>query len=52
MERFKQPYTLFKRGKVWYYRLSNDLKRIPHSTGKTLKVEAAKYADEVSKTCG
>ena len=41
MQRYKKPYTLFKRGKIWYYRLGNDPKRIPHSTGKTLKAEAA-----------
>ena len=49
MERFKQPYTLLKRGKVWYYRLANDPKRVPHSTGKTTKVEAAQYAAEMAK---
>ena len=38
-----------KRGNIWYFRLANGPKRIPHSTGKTLKVEVAKYADEVSK---
>jgi len=49
MERYKQPYTIFKRGRIWYYRLSGDSKRIPHSTGKTVKAEAAKYAEEMAR---
>lgn len=49
MDRFKQPFTLYKRGKIWYFRLADDPKRIPHSTGKTTKVEAAQYAEEVVK---
>jgi integrase len=48
MKRYKQPYTLFKRGKIWYYRLAKDPKRIPHSTGKTVKSDAARFAETIS----
>ncbi len=49
MKRYKAPYTLFNRGKIWYYRLASDPKRVPHSTGQTLKGEADKVAEEEAK---
>ncbi len=35
--RFREPYTLFKRGKIWYYRLAADPKRTAKSTGQVIK---------------
>ena len=52
MAQHKAPYTLFKRNKnkknsKWYYRLADDPKRIPHSTGKTTKWEAEQFVEEL-----
>ena len=49
MDRFKQPFTLYKRGRIWYFRLADDAKRTAHSTGKTTKVEASQYAERIVK---
>ena len=38
----KQPFTLHKRGRYWYYKLAHE--KTPHSTGKTTKAEANKVA--------
>ncbi len=37
----KRPYLLKKRGKYWYYRLSDDITF--HSTGETAKARAEEY---------
>ncbi len=49
MPRYKAKYTIFKRGKIWYYRLGDDPKRVHHSTGQTLKGEAVKFVEEILK---
>jgi len=49
MGRYRQPFTLFKRGKIWYYRLADDHNRTGHSTGKTMKFEAAEYAKQMAE---
>jgi len=50
MQRYKAKYTLLKRGKIWYFRLGDDPKRVQHSTGQTLKGEAVKYVEEILKS--
>jgi integrase len=50
MPRHREPYTLLKHptknGKVWYYRLADDPKRVPHSTGIRGTDHNRKYAVE------
>ena len=41
----KAKYTLYKRGKVYYYRLGSDLDRRQRSTGKKTKTDAALYVE-------
>ncbi len=36
---------MYKRGKIWYYRLPGDLKRVGHSTGQKLKYKATEYIE-------
>ncbi len=38
----KQPFTLHKRGRYWYYKLAHE--KTPYSTGKTTKAEANEVA--------
>lgn len=49
MSRYKQPYSLYKRGKYWYYRTYTiDGKRTTaKTTGKTSKGAAKEYCDKL-----
>lgn len=49
MPRYKQPYSLFKRGKYWYYQTYDiDGKRtVAKTTGKTSKTEARNYCESL-----
>lgn len=44
--RFSRPYTLFRRGQVWYYLLRGEKTR--HTTGETSKKKAAEYVDRIA----
>lgn len=47
MGRYKQPYTLHKVGKYWYYRTydANGLRTTAHTTGQTSKTAARDYCE-------
>lgn len=47
MSRYKQPYTLYKRGKYWYYRTytPDGIRTTAKTTGQTSKPLAKKYCD-------
>lgn len=49
MSRYKLPYTLFKRGKYWYYRTYtlDGVRTVPKSTGCKTKGEAARYCENL-----
>ena len=52
MPKFKEPFTLLKRktkkGRaIYYYRLADDPRRVPHSTGKLTKHEANEFVKEM-----
>ncbi|MBQ0003595.1 MAG: tyrosine-type recombinase/integrase family protein [Treponema sp.] len=49
MGRYKEPYTLFKRGDYWYYRTydNSGYRTTAKSTGKTSKGAAKQYCDEL-----
>lgn len=49
MSRYRQPYTLFKRGKYWYYRTYNrdGVRTTAHTTGCTSKTEAKKKLESM-----
>ena len=51
MSRWKQPYTLYKRGNYWYYRTYDAYGVRTHgiSTGKTSKGAAKAFCDELFK---
>ncbi len=48
--KYKKPYTLYKRGKAWYYRLGDDDKRVGHTTGQKIKHKAIEYIDDLLNT--
>ncbi len=48
--RYKKPFTIYKRGKVWYYRLPEDNKRVGHSTGQKLKYKAEEHVKALLNT--
>lgn len=43
--RYARPYTLLRRGEVWYYLLRGE--RTRHSTGETSKKKAGEYVDRI-----
>lgn len=47
MSRYRQPYTLFKRGKYWYYRTygPDGLRTTAKTTGCTSKTQAKEYCN-------
>lgn len=47
--RYKQPYTLFKRGKYWYFRTYDNrgVRTTAHSTGQTSKSAAKLFCDNL-----
>lgn len=47
MSRYKNPYTLYKRGKYWYYRTytPDGIRTVAKTTGQTSKPLAKKYCD-------
>lgn len=49
MSRYKQPYTLYKRGKYWYYRTytPDGVRTSAKTTGQTSKPLAKKYCDDL-----
>lgn len=49
MGRYKQPYSLFKRGKYWYYRTYDisGIRTTAHTTGQTSKNAAKAYCDDL-----
>lgn len=49
MSRYKQPYSLFKRGKFWYYRTYDisGVRTTAHTTGQTSKSAAKAYCDNL-----
>lgn len=49
--RYKQPYTIFKRGKYWYYRTYNSIgvRTTARSTGQTNKAAALNFCSELFK---
>lgn len=51
MGRYKEPYTIYKRGDYWYYRTYdiNGLRTSGKSTGKKLKSEARLYCEDLYK---
>jgi len=51
MSRYKQPYSLYKRGKYWYYRTYDDrgIRTTAISTGKTSKAAAQTFCDALFK---
>lgn len=46
----KQTYSLFKRGKIWYYWSYSNGRRMKRSTGKRTKAEALNYLSELMET--
>lgn len=51
MPRYKKPYTLYKRGKYWYYRTydTNGVRTSATSTGQTSKGAAEVYCNQLFK---
>ena len=51
MSRYKQPYSLYKRGKYWYYRTytPDDVRTSGKTTGCTSKSAAKMYCDKLYK---
>lgn len=49
MSRYRQPYTLYKRGKYWYYKTYtiNGIRTVGKTTGKTSKAQAKEYLDNL-----
>lgn len=49
MARYRKPYTLFKRGKYWYYRTYNiqGVRTTAKSTGQTSKTLAIQYCEKL-----
>lgn len=49
MSRYRQPYTLFKRGKYWYYRTysPDGVRTTARTTGQTTKTGAKEYCDKL-----
>jgi integrase len=50
--KYRKPYTLYRRGEKWYFRLGTDPKRRPHTTGQTERVEAIRYVEQIVEACG
>lgn len=52
MSRYRQPYSIYKRGKYWYYRTydSSGKRTVPKSTGLTSKNAAKQFLNELYKT--
>lgn len=49
MSRYREPYTLFKRGKFWYYRTYDErgVRTTAKTTGKTNKTLAKEYCENL-----
>lgn len=49
MSKYRQPYTLFKRGKYWYYRTYDreGVRTTAHTTGQTSKALAHQYCEKL-----
>ena len=47
MGKYRQPYTIYKRGKYWYFQTydANGKRTTPKTTGKRTKIEARQYCD-------
>lgn len=47
MGKYRQPYTIYKRGKYWYYQTydARGKRTTPKTTGKKTKIEAREYLD-------
>lgn len=52
MSRYREPYTIYKRGAYWYYRTYdiNGVRTTGKTTGKKQKNEARAYCEELYKT--
>lgn len=50
MGRYKQPFSLFKRGKYWYYMTytADGVRTVPKTTGLTSKNEARLYCEKLN----
>jgi len=52
MSKYRKPYTIFKRGKYWYYRTYDiaGIRTTAHTTGQTSKSAAQAYCDNLFLT--